>query len=437
MISNRYIVILQLAFCVVSFSQWANIYTEQSSYHSSFYSVYFTSENTGYVVRGDSSIKKTTNGGLNWLTLNGTSGYDLTDIQFTSINTGYALGDIFINRIGYLLRTTNAGANWSVIQFSDVTFNSLKFIDDNIGYILTDSNFVYKTTNGGLNFIAQSLNGGFMFAFDFVNANTGFVSGDFSKFYKTTNGGNNWITYTGPFNLGLDFIDANTGYSSVFDPSSASIYKTTNGGLNWNSIYTRDSSFLGTPFFLDVSTGWVIGSRISSNNIQYRLILKTTDSGVSWFEQSSGFQSDSNSCLSSIFMVNENSGYATTLFCSSSGPDLNGKIYKTTNGGGSPIGIEPVYSNIPESYLLHQNYPNPFNPITKISFEIPVIGTNVYTSLTIYDITGRIVSVLVNEQLQPGKYEIDWNAENLTSGVYFYTLSTGNFKDTKKMLVIK
>ena len=60
-----------------------------------------------------------------------------------------------------------------------------------------------------------------------------------------------------------------------------------------------------------------------------------------------------------------------------------------------------------------------------------------FANLTIYDITGREVSVLVNEQLQPGKYEIVWNAENYTSGVYFYTLHSGNFKETKKMLLIK
>ena len=132
---KKFIIIIQLTICVVSFSQWTNIYTEQSSYQSSFYSVYFTTENTGYVVRGDSAIIKTTNGGQNWFSLNGSAGYDLTVIQFTSSNTGYALGDNFLNRIGNLLKTTNSGVNWTVTQFSDVTFNSLKFIDDNVGYI--------------------------------------------------------------------------------------------------------------------------------------------------------------------------------------------------------------------------------------------------------------------------------------------------------------
>ncbi len=438
MIRMGFIIILQLTIYVVSISQWVNIYTEQSSYYLSFYSVYFTSESTGYVVRGDSAIIKTTNGGLNWLSLNGTSGYNLTDIQFTSINTGYALGDNFLNRIGFLLKTTNSGTNWSVINFSDITLNSLKFIDDTVGYILTDSNFVYKTINGGMNWATQSLNGNFLTSFDFVDANTGFVSGYYAKFYKTTNGGNNWISSSGPDNIGLDFVDANIGYSTVFNTIlSSNIIKTTNGGSNWFIIYTRDSTFLGDPFFLNVSTGWVIGSKVRSNNIQYRMILKTTNGGIDWFEQSTSLQPDSSSCLSSIFMVNSNTGYATTLFCSSSGTDLNGKIFKTTNGGGEPIGFEPVYSNIPESYLLHQNYPNPFNPVTKINFEIPVNIANASVSLIIYDITGKIVSVLVDEELQPGKYEIEWNAGNFTSGVYFYTLRSSNFKETKKMLMIK
>jgi photosystem II stability/assembly factor-like uncharacterized protein len=417
-------------------SQWANVYTEQSNSWSSFFSIYFTSDNTGYAARGDSSIIKTTNGGLNWFSLNGTSLFDIRSIQFATINTGYAVGENYQNRIGYFLKTTNAGTNWSQIQFSGVRFRSLKFIDENLGYVLTDSNFVYKTTNGGVNWEIQSLNGSYMISFDFADANNGFVSGHYLRFYRTTNGGANWIT-SGRNIFEMDFVDANTGYSTVLNILSSDIIKTTNGGLNWSIVYTRDTSSLNDLFFINNNTGWVLGEKNRTNNIYDGFILKTTNGGVGWFEQFTGLQHDSSSCFSSLFMVNSNLGYASTILCQSGGPDLRGKIFKTTNGGGGPIGIEPVYSNIPENYILHQNYPNPFNPVTKISFEIPVSVTNVSTRLIVYDVTGKEVSVLVDEQLQPGKYEIDWNAEDLTSGVYFYTLSTGNYKETKKMLLIK
>ena len=417
-------------------SQWTNVYTEQSNSWSSFFSIYFTTDHTGYAARGDSTIIKTTNGGLNWFSLNGTSMFDIRSIQFATINTGYAVGENYQSRIGYFLKTTNAGTEWVHTQFSGVRFKSLKFIDVNLGYVLSDSNFVYKTTNGGVNWEVQSLNGSYMISFDFTDANNGFVSGHYLKLYRTTDGGANWIT-SGRNIFEMDFLNSNTGYATVLNILSSNIIKTTNAGLNWSIVYTRDTSSLNDLFFINNNTGWVLGEKNRTNNIYDGFILKTTNGGASWFEQFTGLQHDSSSCFSSLFMLNPNLGYASTILCQSGGPDLRGKIFKTTNGGGEPIGIEPVYSSIPVNYVLHQNYPNPFNPATKISFEIPLSGSNSSTNLIIYDITGREISVLIEEQLQTGKYEIEWNAEYFTSGVYFYTLRSGNFKETKKMLLIK
>lgn len=89
---------------------------------------------------------------------------------------------------------------------------------------------------------------------------------------------------------------------------------------------------------------------------------------------------------------------------------------------------------IPMNYNLSQNYPNPFNPSTSISFDIP---DQSYVTLKIYDLLGRVVDNLVNEELNSGSYNIIWNAENLSSGVYFYSLITENFTDTKKMILLK
>jgi hypothetical protein len=90
-------------------------------------------------------------------------------------------------------------------------------------------------------------------------------------------------------------------------------------------------------------------------------------------------------------------------------------------------------------FYLHQNYPNPFNPVTKIRFQIPafVETTRRVVSLRIYDVLGKEIAVLVNEELKPGTYEVEWNASNFSSGVYFYSLSTGEFIQTKKMVVVK
>ena len=119
-----------------------------------------------------------------------------------------------------------------------------------------------------------------------------------------------------------------------------------------------------------------------------------------------------------------------------------GDIWVFNNIGA--IGIKNISNKIPESFSLSQNYPNPFNPGTKIKFDIPV--GNAYmrsVQLTIYDVLGKEVATLINQQLRPGSYEVEWSAANFPSGIYFYKLvvgentNNGGFNVTKKMLLVK
>ena len=89
---------------------------------------------------------------------------------------------------------------------------------------------------------------------------------------------------------------------------------------------------------------------------------------------------------------------------------------------------------IPSTYSLSQNYPNPFNPTTNISFSIPKQS---YVSLKVYNAIGEEVSNLVNQELSAGKYVVDFNASKLSSGIYFYTIRTGDFTESRKMLLVK
>ncbi len=100
----------------------------------------------------------------------------------------------------------------------------------------------------------------------------------------------------------------------------------------------------------------------------------------------------------------------------------------------NPIGIENTSSEIPAQYSLSQNYPNPFNPSTKINFSLPS-GGNV--KLEIFDVLGKSVNTIVNEELKASVYSVDWNAGDYPSGIYFYRLSTENFTETRKMILIK
>jgi hypothetical protein len=99
-----------------------------------------------------------------------------------------------------------------------------------------------------------------------------------------------------------------------------------------------------------------------------------------------------------------------------------------------PIGITNQNLYIPKDFALQQNFPNPFNPVTNIRFDIPK-QTNV--RLSVYDILGREVEVLVNNTLKPGTYKADWHADKYSSGLYFYKLVTDDYADVKKMILVK
>jgi subtilisin-like proprotein convertase family protein len=99
-----------------------------------------------------------------------------------------------------------------------------------------------------------------------------------------------------------------------------------------------------------------------------------------------------------------------------------------------PIGINPTSTEIPKEFSLYQNYPNPFNPVTKIKYSIPESSQ---AKLIIYDVNGKEIYTVVNEWLNAGIYESEFNASELSSGIYFYQLITNNFTETKKMVLIK
>jgi hypothetical protein len=98
------------------------------------------------------------------------------------------------------------------------------------------------------------------------------------------------------------------------------------------------------------------------------------------------------------------------------------------------VGVNNNTSVIPNVYNLSQNYPNPFNPVTQIKYGLPKQGL---VTLNVYDVLGREVTKLVNEVKAPGNYLVDFDGSNLSSGVYFYKLSVGNFSDVKRMMLIK
>ena len=151
-----------------------------------------------------------------------------------------------------------------------------------------------------------------------------------------------------------------------------------------------------------------------------------------------------------VFAINYNGSTATStlLLTASAGlsswaVDKSKNLYACTYGASGKlmklvdtrVGVEGLGNIVPDQYYLLQNYPNPFNPSTKITFALPQSGN---ASLVVYDNMGKIVQTLVNnENLNSGTYTKDFNAGNLSSGIYYYKLVTGSFSETKKMLLVK
>ena len=110
-------------------------------------------------------------------------------------------------------------------------------------------------------------------------------------------------------------------------------------------------------------------------------------------------------------------------------------MYKRQSSGRSDLMLSPV----PEEFALHQNYPNPFNPITSLRYDLPEDGL---VNITIYDMMGRIVKTLVNVSQTAGFKSVQWNATNdknepVSAGLYLYTIQAGEFRQTKKMVLLK
>jgi hypothetical protein len=202
--------------------------------------------------------------------------------------------------------------------------------------------------------------------------------------------------------------------------------KTTNLGASWIIQQNPHTFDIYTVHFIDNMTGWAAGDSSS--------ILKTTNSGLNWIAYSTG----ANVVSSSIYFVDTSVGWIV---------GENGIILKSTTGG-EPIGIHPISSEIPKSFNLTQNYPNPFNPSTKIKFSLPFpseggvkaplsFGEGLGVRLVVYDLLGREVAILVNQQLKPGIYEVEWDGSNYPSGVYFYKFITESFTNSKRMVLVK
>jgi photosystem II stability/assembly factor-like uncharacterized protein len=394
-----------------------------------------------------------------WQQVNPT--YYYYDIQFVNKNTGYVCGSN-----STIVKTTDGGQTWfdiSVALSSQKNLMGIAMLNESTGYIAGWAETIIKTTNGGINWIilkdANYLNGSFN-DISFINVNTGWVCGTLGNIQKTTDGGLTWDSITVwngyPMFRNIQFFDQNKGYAC----SDGAVYtwKSTDGGFNWFKQYLQDSaiSSWANMYMMNKDTGWVVGET-NNNNRLYR----TLNGGNNWIYMCT-IIGPQTFAVYSITFLNFNLGwmggsvgmiYRTTSGglnwidenANSPGFVANFSIYKdsliwATGGHGAIgyknifIGLRKISENIPVNFTLYQNYPNPFNSETTIKFDIPKSG--VY-KIAIYDVIGREVDIIFNQFFKPGNYAYNYNAEKLSSGVYFYKLYSDKFSGTNKFILLK
>jgi photosystem II stability/assembly factor-like uncharacterized protein len=389
--------------------------------------VSFVDSLTGWAAGEAGTIIRTTDGGSSWDVQNSTVQTFIMDVFFIDQNFGWAISlrDEFpFNSI--LLKTTTGGDNWFADDFPDsVGLVRTIFFFDSLNGFAGGSN-ISRTTDGGSSWIGTNVDSSLVsdfpiYNFNFFNREFGYACGGridvAGVIWKTSNSGLNWTAQEVSADEVFDIFifDSLNAVTLSGDPEALFPIvklKTTNAGETW--VYS-ELPFVGLSYAIEFRTfneGW------SASGEKF---LLTTDHGATWDE----FETPDSTTIYDLQFINARTGYAV---------GANGVILK----------IDPTLVSIeketilPDEFVLYQNYPNPFNPSTSIRFQIANFG---FVSLTVYDVLGNEVATLVNEEKQPGVYEVEFNLpagkQGTSSGVYFYQLKAGSFIQSNKMLYLK
>jgi photosystem II stability/assembly factor-like uncharacterized protein len=424
-------IVLSLLFCISAcFSQgWVNQTVVPPP--PGLYSVSAFNLSTAWASGDFGVVLYTSNGGTNWVYRNIPIASNFRILGINAIGPQTALCVTNMGSRGVVFRTTNTGLSWdTVFVRNNVLLNDIKFINSATGYVYGNPVgpqwFFIRTTDGGNSFDTtiprpSAAPPGIM---GFPNALHVLFSGGINRIWFGTNMGQ--------------------------------VIFSLNGGVNWNMSFTPNGNqFINAIYFLNTTNGFCSGNLpFSSNNSGISWVFQasypntgpfysfTGISGYLWYSSGNRIYYSTNQGVNFTLqhMSPSNGNYRNLSFAFSPsdmstitgwGVSEDGVISKYND---NTIGIQPISSQIPESFKLWQNYPNPFNPTTTIRFEIPEAGL---TSLKIYDVLGNELQTLINEKLNAGVYESVFDGANYSSGVYFYKLASGNYTQVKKMIVVK
>ena len=411
--------------------------------------VFFVDSTTGWCAGKDGIIFHTANGGLSCEEQNSTVSTFIVALFFLDENLGWALTLRTTMPFGTtIITTTNGGNEWAAENYPEdnVFMNTIFYFDSLNGWI--GGSKIAGTTDGGFTWVDAGIDSGFVsnlpvLNFNFYNRQFGYACGGFIDFagviWRTADFGLSWSSVgVSPDQIFDIFVfDSLNAITLSGDPEGffgIGNIKTTDSGKNWSF---EELPLFGLSFAIDFRTnteGW------SASGPKF---LFTSDKGETWVEK----PTPDSAVIFDLTFTDPFTGYAV---------GENGLILKYKQNT-----TKAEYNiNLPQKFMLHQNFPNPFNPSTKIKFTIPVLPSGKagsplipspyqgeekserFITLIVYDVLGNEVAVLVNEEKPAGTYEVEFSVGQnsilpLSSGVYFYTLSAGSFRETKKMLMLK
>ena len=417
-------------------------------------------------------LYKTSNGGDNWFRIAQSIPFtDFSEVQVVS--NGYIFTSVFSMGTGEVFRSTDEGVTWELTSFN--CFGALDFGINKNGIMFCcnatlSCHGIYRSFDLGITWEMLSprigvdalvyLNDGSVLAGSEGNAAGTIPAG----IYKTTNNGDDWYNTNtfGDLNGFPDFVlDTNNDiYVSVGGPQTG-VYLSIDNGLSWE--YKGFSNVDGVLWLAIDSSGYLY--TVINNEGIFRTPGRTTpvelisfnaeveNEVVSLFWQTatetnnSGFDIERlkiypNKKLNDWERIGFVEGNGTTIEIQSytfhDKPEQGKYNYrlKQIDYDGSYKYYQEIEVEIKPHlvFLLEQNYPNPFNPTTTINYSVPEDGI---VTLKIYDLLGNEVKYLVDEEQVAGYYQVEFNAEGLSSGIYFYNLTSGNFMDTKKLILLK
>lgn len=272
--------------------------------------LYFTSLLTGYAVGNSGTIIKTIDSGATWSPLSSNVPTHLFAVYFINASTGFVAGDV-----GTVLKTTNGGSTWAT-QNSGVPYHldGIYFSNASTGVICGWYGTIIRTTNGGStwNQIALSINNRDLNSLSFYDANNGIAAGLMGTIVKTSNGGANWITQTSGVSISLEAACYLNSSTAMTVGESGNIRKTTNSGVNWNNQSSGTGNVISGVHFTGTSNGVYVGEN--------GVIRRTSTGGTSWIAQTS----NTGNWLRGVFMIDSIRGYAV---------GDGGTIRKTYTGG--------------------------------------------------------------------------------------------------------